>query len=56
MYILTRGEASGDSAQRRCEQIEAAKFIGAEALCIDTFEDTKLPLNVELIRLSNYFK
>ncbi|MGA9149066.1 MAG: PIG-L family deacetylase [Candidatus Nitrosopolaris sp.] len=50
MYTLTRGEASGDPTQRTCEQIEAAKFIGADTLWIDGFEDTKLSLNAELIR------
>ena len=50
MYTLTRGAASGDPAQRTCEQIEAAKFIGADRLWIDSFEDTKLSMNIELIR------
>jgi LmbE family N-acetylglucosaminyl deacetylase len=50
MYTLTRGEASGDPSQRTCEQIESAKFIGADTLWIDRFEDTRLFLNVELIR------
>jgi LmbE family N-acetylglucosaminyl deacetylase len=50
MYTLTRGAASGDPAQRTIEQIEAAKFIGAETLWLDNFEDTKLSMNVELIR------
>ena len=50
MYTLTRGAASGDPAQRTCEQIEAAKFIGADTLWIDSFEDTKLSMDIELIR------
>ena len=50
MYTLTRGAASGDPAQRTCEQIEAAKFIGADTLWIDNFEDTKLSMDIELIR------
>jgi LmbE family N-acetylglucosaminyl deacetylase len=49
MYTLTRGDASGDPVQRTREQIQAAKSIGAQALCMDNFEDTKLSLNVELI-------
>ena len=49
MYTLTRGSASGDSEQRTKEQIEAAKFIGAQMLWIDNFEDTRLSLTVELI-------
>ncbi len=51
-YTLTRGEASGDPAQRTCEQIEAAKFIAADTLWIDRFEDTKLSLNGQLIRMT----
>lgn len=50
MYTLTRGAASGDPIKRTTEQIEAAKFIGAKAMWIDSFEDTKVPMNVELIR------
>ena len=50
MYTLTRGAASGDPIQRTTEQIEAAKFIGADTLWIDSFEDTKVSMNVELIR------
>jgi len=50
MYTLTRGAASGNPEQRTREQIESAKFIGADTLWIDEFEDTKLNLNVELIR------
>lgn len=50
MYTLTLGGASGDPVQRTREQIQAAKFIGAQALCMDNFEDTKLSLNVELIQ------
>jgi LmbE family N-acetylglucosaminyl deacetylase len=49
MYTLTRGSAAGDPMQRTNEQIESAKFIGADMLWIDNFEDTKLSLNVELI-------
>jgi LmbE family N-acetylglucosaminyl deacetylase len=49
MYTLTRGAASGDPIQRTTEQIEAAKFIGADTLWIDSFEDTKVSMNVELI-------
>jgi len=45
MYTLTRGGASGDPEQRTKELIQSAKFIGAKALWIDNFEDTKLNLN-----------
>ena len=50
MYTLTRGAASGDPINRTREQIEAAKFIGAKTMWIDSFEDTKVSMNVELIR------
>jgi LmbE family N-acetylglucosaminyl deacetylase len=50
MYTLTRGAASGDPVQRTREQIEAAKFIGARTMWIDSYEDTKVDMNVELIR------
>jgi LmbE family N-acetylglucosaminyl deacetylase len=50
MYTLTRGAASGDPVKRTREQIEAAKFIGAKTMWIDSFEDTKVSMNVELIR------
>jgi LmbE family N-acetylglucosaminyl deacetylase len=42
MYTLTRGGASGDPEQRSKELVQSAKFIGAKALWIDNFEDTKL--------------
>ncbi|HEX7033147.1 MAG TPA: PIG-L deacetylase family protein [Nitrososphaera sp.] len=45
MYTLTRGGASGDPEQRTKELIQSAKFIGAKALWVDNFEDTKLNLN-----------
>lgn len=42
MYTLTRGAASGDPEQRTNELIQSAKFIGAKALWIDNFKDTRL--------------
>ncbi len=45
MYTLTRGGASGDPDQRSKELVQSAKFIGAKALWIDNFEDTKLDGN-----------
>jgi LmbE family N-acetylglucosaminyl deacetylase len=50
MYTLTRGAASGDPNERTKEQIESAKFIGAKTMWIDNFEDTKVPMNIDLIR------
>ncbi len=49
MYAVTRGAASGDPLQRTRELQESAKFIGADNLWIDNFEDTKLIVNNDLI-------
>lgn len=42
MYTLSRGAASGDPEQRTNELLQSARFIGAKALWIDNFEDTRL--------------
>jgi LmbE family N-acetylglucosaminyl deacetylase len=55
MYTITRGAASGDPAVRTEELIRSAKFIGAEKLWIDNFQDTKLTLNSQLINAIEYF-
>jgi LmbE family N-acetylglucosaminyl deacetylase len=56
MYTLTRGAASGDPQQRAKELMQSAKFIGAKALWIDNFEDTKLNVNTsELINHIEFF-
>lgn len=55
MYNLTRGSASGDPQERTQELINSSKFIGARALWIDNFEDTKLSLNSEIIDHIEYF-
>lgn len=56
MYTLTRGEASGEPQQRTKELSQSAKFIGAKALWIDNFEDTKLNVNTgELVNHIEYF-
>jgi LmbE family N-acetylglucosaminyl deacetylase len=49
LYSVTRGAASGDPVQRTRELQESAKFIGADNLWIDNFEDTKLAVNDDLI-------
>lgn len=49
MYILTRGEASGNSIHRTKELIESSKLIKAKALWIDSFPDTHLTVNSDLI-------
>jgi LmbE family N-acetylglucosaminyl deacetylase len=49
MYALTKGAASGDPIQRTHELQESAKFIGADNLWIDNFQDTKLSVTDELI-------
>ena len=56
MYTMTRGAASGDPQQRAKELMQSAKFIGAKALWIDNFEDTKLNVNTsELINHIEFF-
>ena len=54
MYTLTRGAASGDPEQRTKELMQSAKFIGAKALWIDNFHDTKL--NVSSSDLINHIE
>jgi len=55
MYTLTRGAASGDPAQRTRELMQSAKFIGAKALWIDNFDDTRLTASNELINHIEFF-
>lgn len=55
MYTLTRGAASGDPQQRTKELMQSAKFIGAKALWIDNFEDTRLTSSSELINHIEFF-
>jgi LmbE family N-acetylglucosaminyl deacetylase len=49
MYTLTKGEACGDPEQRKIEQMESSRIIGAKASWIDNFEDTKLSPSIDLI-------
>jgi len=55
LYVLTRGDKSGDSEQRTNEVIESAKFIGAKAAWIDNFEDTGLKVESKLVNHLEYF-
>jgi LmbE family N-acetylglucosaminyl deacetylase len=55
MYVLTRGGASGDPAERTAELIASANFIGAEKMWIDNFEDTKITVSNKLINHLEYF-
>src|SRR5438105_11852449 len=55
LYVLTRGEASGDPIQRTKEAMRAAKFMGARALWLDKFDDANLPLDKTLINHIEYF-
>jgi LmbE family N-acetylglucosaminyl deacetylase len=49
MYTITNGSHSGDPVQRVRELKQSAGFIGAQNLFTDTFEDTKLESNSDLI-------
>ena len=55
MYVITRGEASGDPRLRCMELIQSARFIGAKMLWIDNFEDATLSVNSKLINHLEYF-
>lgn len=49
LYNLTQGEKAGNPEERTEELRKSAKYIGAKALFIDRFCDTKLSLNSDLI-------
>ncbi len=49
MYTLTRGEASGEPYSRINEEAQSARVIGARKLLIDSFQDTHLAVNSDLI-------
>jgi len=55
MYTLTQGGASGDPEERTLELKQSSKIIGAKALWIDNFEDTKLAVSSELINHIEFF-
>lgn len=55
MYVLTRGEASGDPVERTKEAMAAAAFIGARTLWVDNFEDANLTVCRELVSRIEYF-
>ena len=49
LMILTGGELGGEKSVRKKEQIVASKIIGAAKIFWGEYEDTKLPLNRDLI-------
>lgn len=55
MYVLTRGGASGDPIQRTREMVASAKYIGAEKLWADSFEDSKMIVTNKLVSHLEYF-
>jgi LmbE family N-acetylglucosaminyl deacetylase len=55
MYVLTRGEASGDPDERSQELINSAKFMKVKTLWQDNFRDTELTVNSKLINHIEYF-
>lgn len=55
MYVLTRGAASGNPVQRTQELLESARYIGAQTLWVDNFEDTEVIVNKKLINRIEYF-
>jgi LmbE family N-acetylglucosaminyl deacetylase len=49
LYNLTQGERAGNPGERTQELKRAARYLGAKALFIDRFPDTKLSLSDDLI-------
>lgn len=50
LMVLTHGEHGGEKAIRREEQFTAGKIIRAKKIFWGGYEDTKIPVNGELIR------
>lgn len=50
LLVLTDGGRGGDPAERRKEQEEAAKVLGAKQLFWGNYQDTEVPLDRELIQ------
>ncbi len=50
LYVLTDGGRGGDPAERRKEQEEATKLLGAQQLFWGGYQDTELPLDRDLIQ------
>lgn len=50
LLILTDGARGGDPAERRREQEQAAKLLGAQSLLWGGYQDTELPLDRDLIQ------
>jgi LmbE family N-acetylglucosaminyl deacetylase len=55
LYVLTRGNKSGDPLERTNEVIESAKFMGAKTAWIDNFEDTNVRVGSRLVNHLEYF-
>jgi LmbE family N-acetylglucosaminyl deacetylase len=55
MYTLTRGGSAGQVIRRSNELVTSAKSIGATALWIDDYEDSKVYLTKELINSIEFF-
>jgi len=55
MYILSRGDKSGNPAERTRELFESATFLGAKTLWIDNFVDTQLTVGSSLVNHIEYF-
>ncbi len=50
LYVVTDGGRGGDPAERRKEQEEAGKLLGAQQLFWGGYQDTELPLDRDLIQ------
>jgi LmbE family N-acetylglucosaminyl deacetylase len=49
LFVATRGQAGGDAEVRHREQIRSAELLGVKNLFWGDYEDTRIPLNQELI-------
>lgn len=50
LFVLTEGGKGGDASERRREQEEAAKLLGAQQLFWGGYQDTEVPLDRDLIQ------
>ncbi len=55
MYVLTRGNRSGNADERTNELFQSATFVHAKTLWVDSFQDTDLTVGSRIINHIEYF-
>ncbi|MFQ5900692.1 MAG: PIG-L deacetylase family protein [Thermodesulfobacteriota bacterium] len=55
LLVLSEGSSGGSSNERKREQMESAKIIGANEVFWGEYEDTKIPSNKDLIDRMEYY-